>query len=62
MIGKPILTLDALMAAVKNKRSVICPKGQNFPIPAAVMQNMQARVVYDFINLGLFVYKPKKER
>ncbi len=61
MKGLPILTLDGLMWAVKNKKAVICPKhgiGAH-PMPAAVMINMQGSTIYRFLQAGLYIYKPK---
>ncbi len=62
MEGKQIKTLDGLMKAVTDRRAVIVPSSMIFrrPRPAAVVVNMQARIVYNMIRVGMFIYKKGK--
>ena len=61
--GKPILTLDGLMAAVKHKKAVFCPALPcfNHHMAAAFLINMSGTIIYRVIDAGLFVYKGKEK-
>lgn len=56
--GQQIKTLEDLAAARDQKRAVI---GEAYPVshhlPAVVVMNMPATVVYEFIKVGLYIYK-----
>lgn len=62
MKGQPILSLDGLEYAVKNKKAVTCP-GTNMsgPIPAAFLMNMSGTIIIRLIKRGLYIYKPKEK-
>ena len=62
---RQIHSLGKLMAAVDDRKAVICPNTMaafRRPIPAAVIANMQGAIIHRLIKAGMFIYEPKKER
>ena len=61
--GAQILTLQGLAWAVKNRKAVVVPKSWVFgkPRPAAVIINLQGKLLLDLFEKGMYIYK-KKER
>ena len=57
MANKQIESLAEIQDCANNKKSLICPMKQNCNIPAAVVINMQGRVILTMIKSGLFVYE-----
>lgn len=57
MRGKRIRSLKELEKASVNKKAVTCT-GTNFKcVPAAVMLNMQGRLLLRLLDRGMFIYK-----
>ena len=56
-----ITKLEHLRFLAEARRSVVCPRyyAWSKPKPAAVVLNLQARMVLRLIEEGLFVYHPK---
>jgi hypothetical protein len=57
--GKRILTLDDLVNAAYERRSIINRHG-NRRLPAAVMVSMQGLQIARYIMDGIWIYKPKR--
>jgi hypothetical protein len=61
MIGKQIYTVEQLAQAARDRRSVTGKNGRWHSwrhLPAAVVLRMQASVVLNVIEGGLFYYEP----
>lgn len=56
-----ITTLDALVKAAQDGKAVITHKGcfSKRHCAAAFVVSMQARIVHNLIQSGLFIYEPK---
>ena len=61
---KRITTLAALHRASMHKRSVVCPRLRVWanPTAAAFMMNLQGHYLMQLLQMGLFLYKPKKKK
>jgi len=59
-----IKTLDDLRLAAQERKSVYRYNGGVFsrPTPAAVVYNMQACWVHQWLERGLYIYEPKPKR
>lgn len=56
-ICKRIKSLKQLEEAVINKKAVYCPHTNFKGIPAAVMINMQGKLLLRLFNKGMYIYK-----
>lgn len=54
--GRKIKTLQDLVKAAEERRSVFCDVGFRGRFPAAVALNYQARYVAEMIDEGLYIY------
>ena len=61
---KRITTLAALHRASLHKRSVVCPRLRVWakPTAAAFMMNLQGGCLMQLLQMGLFLYEPKKKK
>jgi len=61
---RPILTLEGLAWAAKNKRSVVVPKSHAWskPRPAAVLIHQQGISLLRLFRMGMFVYSPTNRK
>lgn len=59
MMDSHVLNLNHLAELANERRSVYYPQWGSRPMPAAVVMNMQARLVHNMLSKGLFVYTPK---
>lgn len=62
MKGPRINTVEDLAHVAKQRRSVVRGCDPHSPMPAAVMLNMQGRVILQVIKGGLFVYERAERR
>lgn len=61
---KRIVTLAALHRASMHKRSVVCPRLGSWvkPKAAAFVMNLQGHCLMQLLQMGLFLYEPKKTK
>jgi hypothetical protein len=59
--GRKIRSVDEVCDLAHETRSVICPDMWGV-LPCAVVQNMQARMVKQCVDRGLYLYTPITER
>jgi hypothetical protein len=59
-----IATLSDIQDAALKRKSLrlFSPSGNARPIPAAIVYNMQASTVHQWLHRGLFIYEPKPKR
>lgn len=59
-----IKTLEDLVLARNEKRSVVCPEMHCFkePSPAAFVINYTGEIIHRLISSGLYIYEPKTKR
>lgn len=63
VLPNKVVTLDGLMAAAYDRKSVIVPKYLgNRPQPAAWIVNLQGALIHRLIGYGMWIYTPKKKR
>lgn len=59
-----IKTLAALYKAANLKQCVVCPGSRCFEnhTPAAFIMSMQGQRILPLLNLGLYIYQPKRKK
>jgi len=61
--GKPITSIDKIFELAKDKKSVWVDFNNGWRVPAAVLQFMQAKYLYDNVKKGIyFEYVKKSEK